>query len=91
MQISPSMSLPPLVSLSLQIAPMSPQVQISTPATGNQERKGVTLVATTYFDLTRGNQHDEPNQNTLTQRIFHPGLFNRPRSASLSDIPKPDN
>ncbi|CAK1554207.1 unnamed protein product [Leptosia nina] len=31
-QISPSMSLSPIVALSPQIAPMSPQVQISTPA-----------------------------------------------------------
>lgn len=34
------------------------------------------------------NTPNKTNQKTLTQQVFHPGLFNRPRSASLSEMPR---
>lgn len=36
------------------------------------------------------NTSTKTNQKTLTQQVFHPALFNRPRSASLSDMPRPE-
>lgn len=34
------------------------------------------------------NSSTKTNQKTFTQQVFHPALFNRPRSASLSEISK---
>lgn len=54
---------------------------------------GVTPCVTFYIDPTRGNNMESSNLNTnkpvnkiLTQQIFHPNLFNRTRSQSLSDF-----